>query len=43
MCVYVLKKLIDRHKSLNGSMFMCFLDASKAFDRAKHYIISEVD
>ena len=22
-------------------MFMCFLNASKAFDKAKHYIISE--
>ena len=28
------------HISLNGSMFMCFLNAYKAFDKAKH-IISE--
>ena len=32
MCIFVLKEVIDRHRSLNGSMFMCFLDAFKAFD-----------
>ena len=39
LCIYVLKKVIDRHRSLNGSMFTCFLDASKAFDRVKHSIL----
>ena len=39
MCIYVLKEVFDRHRSLNGSMFMCFLDASKAFDRVKHSIL----
>ena len=39
MCIYVLKLLIDRHIRVNGSMFMCFLNASKAFDRAKHSIL----
>ena len=39
MCIYVLKEVIDRHRSLNGSIFTCFLDASKAFDRVKHSIL----
>ena len=24
LCIYVLKEVIDRHRSLNGSMFTCF-------------------
>ena len=35
-CIYVLKEVIDRYRSLNGSVFTCFLDASKAFDRINH-------
>ena len=36
MCIYVLKEIVDNYKCLNGSMFMGFLDASKAFDRIRH-------
>ena len=36
MCTYVLKETVDNYKCLNGSMFMGFLDASKAFDRIRH-------
>ena len=36
MCIYVLKKIIDLYRKLNGSVFVCFLDASKAFDRVNH-------
>ena len=32
-CVFVLKEFIDSYRVLNGSVFTCFLDASKAFDR----------
>ena len=35
----ILKEMVDQYKSLNGGMFMCFLDASKAFDRVKHSVI----
>ena len=27
---------MDRYKALNGTTFLCFLDASKAFDRVNH-------
>ena len=39
--LYVLKpkEMVDKYKSLNGRMFMCFLDASKAFDRVKHSVL----
>lgn len=39
MCIYSLKEIIDKYRQLNGSVFMCFLDASKAFDRVKHSIL----
>ena len=35
-CIYVLKEIIDLCQTLNGSVFICFLDASKAFDRVNH-------
>ena len=35
-CIYVLKEVIDLYRSLNGSVFVCFLDASEAFDRVNH-------
>lgn len=35
-CIYLLKEVIDYYRVLNGSMFVCFLDASKAFDRISH-------
>ena len=35
-CIYVLKEIIDLYRKLNGTVFVCFLDASKAFDRVNH-------
>ena len=35
-CVYVLKEAISLYKSLNSCISICFLDASKAFDRVCH-------
>ena len=40
-CIYALKEIVENHRSLNGSMFMGFLDASKAFDRLKHSLLFE--
>ena len=38
MCL-VLKELIDSYRLLNGSVFTCFLDASKSFDRVNHSLL----
>ena len=35
-CIYVLKEIIDFYRKLNGSVFVCFLDANNAFDRVNH-------
>ena len=36
MCVFALKEIVAKYRSLNATMFLCFLDASKAFDRVNH-------
>ena len=38
-CIYVLKEIVDKYRSLNGGLCVCFLDASKAFDRVKHSVL----
>ena len=38
-CMYVLKEIIDAYRVLNDSVFTCFFDASKAFDRVNHSIL----
>jgi hypothetical protein len=35
-CIYVLKEVVDAYRAMNSSLFLCFLDASKAFDRVNH-------
>ena len=39
MCIYSLKEIIGSYSKLNGCVFSCFLDASKAFDRVKHSML----
>ena len=36
-CIYILKESIDRYVGQDSSVYLCFLDASKAFDRVNHY------
>ena len=36
-CIFVLKEVISAYKAMNSTVFTCFLDASKAFDRVSHY------
>ena len=38
-CIYLLKELVDCYRTLNGTMFVGFLDASKAFDRVNHNVL----
>uniref|UniRef100_A0A8C6PWR0 Reverse transcriptase domain-containing protein n=1 Tax=Nothobranchius furzeri TaxID=105023 RepID=A0A8C6PWR0_NOTFU len=36
LCIYALKETVSKYMRHNTSVFMCFLDASKAFDRVNH-------
>ena len=36
-CIYILKESIDRYVEQQSSVYLCFLDASKAFDRVNHF------
>ena len=36
MCVFVLKELVRYYKSQNSGIFICYLDASMAFDKIRH-------
>ena len=37
MCIYVLKEIIGYFKCRNMSVFVTFLDASKAYDKIDHW------
>lgn len=36
LCIYALKEIINNYKRHNSTVFLCFLDASRAFDRINH-------
>lgn len=36
MCIYALKEAVTKYRKQNSTMHLCFLDASKAFDRINH-------
>lgn len=36
-CIYALKESIDRYIEQQSTVYLCFLDASKAFDRVNHF------
>ena len=36
MCIFALKEMIASYRNRDSSMFLSFLDASKAFDRINH-------
>jgi hypothetical protein len=38
-CTFVLKEVIDFYVSQSSPMYLCFMDASKAFDRVNHWIL----
>ena len=39
LCIYTLKEVIDFYHSQSTSIYMCFMDASKAFDRVNHWTL----
>ena len=36
LCIYALKEMVSVYRTKNSTMFLCFLDASKAFDKVNH-------
>jgi len=36
MCIYAMKEAVRKYRGQNSTVFLCFLDASKAFDRINH-------
>ena len=39
LCIYTLKEVIEFYKSQSSSVYVCFMDASKAFDRVNHWTL----
>ena len=39
MCIYTLKEFIDYYKCRGTTVYVTFLDASKAFDRLKYWLL----
>ena len=39
LCVYTLKQVADYNRSTSSPMYICFLNASKAFDRVNYAIL----
>ena len=38
-CIYVLKELVNYYRTHGSNVVLCFLDASKAFDRIHHWTL----
>ena len=38
-CIYILKEAVEFYASQQSSVYLCFLDASKAFDRVNHCVL----
>jgi len=39
MCVFSLKQVIEYYNSRSNPVYVCYLDASKAFDRINHWCL----
>ena len=39
MCIFTDKSVINYYTKQNSSVFTCFLDAAKAFDRVSHWTL----
>ena len=40
MCIFALKEVIEFYNSRSSPLYMCFMDASKAFDKINHFYLS---
>ena len=40
-CIFAFKEILDMYTSMNSRVSVCFLDASKAFDRINHSVLFE--
>ncbi len=38
LCSYASKEIVNKYRDNNSSVCMCFIDASKAFDRVNHEV-----
>ena len=39
MCVFSLKQVIEYYNSRSSPVYVCYIDASKAFDRINHWCL----
>ena len=39
LCIFSVKQIVSYYKSQNSPVFICFLDAAKAFDKVNHCIL----
>jgi hypothetical protein len=40
-CIFALKEVIDLYTASSSPVYVCFMDASKAFDRVNHFILCD--
>jgi hypothetical protein len=38
-CIFIIKEMIDYYNTSNSPLYICFIDASKAFDRLDHVML----
>ena len=39
LCIYTMKQVIEYYRNQSSCVYVCFLDASKAFDRVNHWLL----
>ena len=39
MCIFMFKQVVEYYRNLSSSVYVCFLDVHKAFDRVNHWVL----
>lgn len=39
MCIFTFKEIVNYYRSLSSNVYICFMDAAKAFDRVNHWYL----